>query len=229
MPPQLRVAVLVLATTVVAGCGSSTVVGQQRPPTLQSPASKTPVPQSPDASPQSSGPGACPTQTQWQHARPTAPPTSYGATPANTPEAEELSQAVGAQGRGAFADVWGSQITDYPVGRVAVCVTDLTRGQDLAAAAKRADPKIDLNRLDLYLCRYSQRTLDGAARRISALGPTVLGFPLYSFSATTDASGVRITTTAQGVASQALHDRLAQAAGDDIPVILEQGEAAVPL
>ncbi|GAA2753401.1 MULTISPECIES: hypothetical protein [Kitasatospora] len=222
MPSRLRVAVLMLATVLVAGCGSSTVAGQHQPSTPQGA-----VPQSPDASPRGSGPGACPTQAQWQHQRPTAPPTDFGGTPANTPEAGELSQAVGTQGRGAFADVWGSLITDYPVGRVALCVTDLTRGQALAAAAKKADPKIDLSRLDLYLCRFSHRTLDGAAARVSALGPTAVGFPLYSVSATTDASGVRVTTTAQGVASQAFHDRLAQAAGDGIPVVLEQGEPAV--
>ncbi|PYC71907.1 hypothetical protein C7C46_26530 [Streptomyces tateyamensis] len=179
----------------------------------------------PSANP--SGPAACPTQAQWLSARPSAPPTTIGGTPANTPEAQALSQAVGAQGRAAFADVWGSQITDYPAGRVALCVTDLSRGQALAAAAKKADPTIDLNRLDFYRCRYSQRTLDAARDRVAALGPTVLGFPLYTFSPATDASGVQVTTTAEGAASKALHDKLAQAAGNGIPVTVDQGEAPV--
>ncbi|GAA2272411.1 MULTISPECIES: hypothetical protein [Kitasatospora] len=209
MPRPLRVTVLILAATALTGCGSSTAARQQQ-------------------SPQSAGVRPCPTQAQWQHSQPTTPPTGYQGTPANTPEAEELSQAVGAQGRSAFVDVWGSLITDYPVGRVALCVTDLTRGRALAAAAKKADPKIDLNRLDLYRCRYSRQTLDGAIRRISALGPTVLGFPLYTYSPVTDASGIQVVSTAQGAASQALHDRLARAAGDGIPVALEQGESAVP-
>ncbi|MFE0464168.1 hypothetical protein ACFW1A_33435 [Kitasatospora sp. NPDC058965] len=223
MRPPLRLAVLALAALAVAGCGSNATVVSQQPPTA--PLSPTSPPS--DAAPQSPGPGACPTEAQWQQARPTTPPTSFGGTPANTPEAQELSQAVGEQGRQAFADVYGSQITDYPVGRVALCVTDLTRGQALAAAAKKADPKIDLTRLDLYRCRYSHRTLSDATDRVAALGPTVLGFPLYTFAATTDASGIQITTTAQGAASQALHDRLTQAAGNGIPVTVVQGEAAV--
>jgi hypothetical protein len=148
-------------------------------------------------------------------------------TPANTPEASELSQAVGTQGRGAFAEVYGSQITDYPVGRVALCVTDLKRGHDLAQAAKQADPKIDLGRLDLYQCRYSRQTLDAALARIAGLGTKVLGFQLFTFSPETDASGIRVSTTADGAASQALHDELAQAAGDGIPVTVVQGEAPI--
>ncbi|MGK4579270.1 hypothetical protein [Kitasatospora sp. HPMI-4] len=209
MPRPLRATVLVLAVTALAGCGSSTVPGQPLPS-------------------RSAGARPCPTWAQQQHGQPTAPPTAFDGTPANTPEATELSQAVGTQGRGAFADVWGTQITDYPAGRVALCVTDLSRGQALAAAAKKADPKIDLDRLDLYPCRYSQRTLDGAIRRIVALGPTVLGFPLHTYSPVADASGVQVTTTAQGAASQALHERLARAAGDGIPVLLQQSGPAVP-
>jgi hypothetical protein len=57
----------------------------------------------------------------------------------------------------------------------------------------------------------------------------VLGFPIYTVAPATDASGLQVTTTAQGAASQALHDRLAQAAGDGIPVTVLAGEALRPL
>ncbi|MEV5012851.1 hypothetical protein, partial [Streptomyces sp. NPDC055692] len=91
-----------------------------------------------------SAPGAvpdeknCPTADDLQE---DPEPTSEDATPANDPVAEELSndsvdeapsndpiaealsEAVGAQGRDAFADIYGSHMTDYPPGRVALCVT----------------------------------------------------------------------------------------------------------
>ncbi|TQF08064.1 hypothetical protein E6W39_00500 [Kitasatospora acidiphila] len=156
---------------------------------------------------------------------PTAPPTGQDSTPGNTPEAEALTQAVGEQGTGDYADIYGSQITDYPRGHVALCVTDLNKGQALAAAAKQAHPDIDLSRLDLYACRYSKQTLVSAAGRVGKLMPTLLGFPLYTVGPASDASGVQVTSTAEGVASQALHDRLAQAAGDGIPVTVVAGEA----
>ncbi|MFM9816181.1 hypothetical protein ACKI16_47850, partial [Streptomyces scabiei] len=79
--------------------------------------------------------------------------------PANTPEAARLSQAVAAQGYGAFADVYGTHVTDRPAGRVAVCVTDLSRGRRLLEAAGKADPSADPGRADLYLSRYTHRAL----------------------------------------------------------------------
>jgi len=166
----------------------------------------------------------CPTAAEWWGS---PAPAKVGSTPVNDPAAEALSQAVGAQGRDAFADVYGSQVTDYPPGRVALCVTDLARGRQLAAAAKQAHPGIDLSRLDLYRSRYAQRTLDAALDKINAAARQgrLLGFPLFSSSPVTDASGIEVTSTAQGTASQALHDRLAALAGG-IPVTVVKGAPA---
>ncbi|MDH6145310.1 hypothetical protein P3T35_007365 [Kitasatospora sp. GP30] len=215
MPRNLNAALLLLIAAALAGCGSPVAHGPQQEPA------------------QSAGARSCPTAAEWQSALLTAPPTApltapptgQDSTPGNTPEAEALTQAVGEQGTGDYADVYGSQITDYPRGHVALCVTDLTKGQALAAAAKKAHPDIDLSRLDLYACRYSKQTLVSAAGRVAKLMPTLLGFPLYTIGPASDASGVQVTTTAQGAASQALHDRLAQAAGDGIPVTVVAGEA----
>ncbi|WP_377269940.1 hypothetical protein [Peterkaempfera sp. SMS 1(5)a] len=169
----------------------------------------------------------CPPPQQWMGTR-VAPPTTLDDTPVNTPEAAELSQAVGEQGRGAFAEVYGSLVVDYPVGRVALCVTDLARGRELAEAAKQADPKADLTRLDLYLARFSERRLLAAMERLDPyLGPGVLGFPLYSFNPASDASGLEVTTNAAGAASAALKARLQQLAGG-IPVSVAKGEPATP-
>lgn len=105
-------------------------------------------------------PSPCPA---YDPAAPQAAPTLIDGTPANTPEGERLSQAIGEQGRNAFADVYSTQITDHPAGRVALCVTDLARGRLLVAAAHAADPDADPARADLYLSRYSRRILDAAA------------------------------------------------------------------
>ncbi|MFJ4736721.1 hypothetical protein ACIP6V_31640 [Streptomyces sp. NPDC088770] len=197
-----------------------------------------------------SAPGAvpdeknCPTAADLQD---DPVPTSVDATAANDPAAEELSndsikeaewndpvaealsQAVGAQ-RDAFADVYGSHMTDYPPGRVALCVTDLARGQQLAAAAKQADPGIDLSRLDLYRCSYAERTLAAALDKINTADDQerLLGFPLYSSWLPPDASGVVVNTTAQGAASQALRDRLAALTGG-IPVTVVNDTSAIPI
>ncbi|MFB6961185.1 hypothetical protein ACFCYB_30315 [Streptomyces sp. NPDC056309] len=156
-------------------------------------------------------------------------PTNVDATPTNDPAAEALSQAVGAQGRDAFADVYGSHVTDHPPGRVALCVTDLARGRQLAAAAKQADPGIDLSRLDLYRCSYAQHTLAAALDNIDAATDQgrLLGFPLYSSWPAPDSSGVVVNSTAQGAASQALRDRLAALTGG-IPVTVVKEAPAIP-
>ncbi|MFD9302014.1 hypothetical protein ACFWCB_04805 [Streptomyces sp. NPDC060048] len=157
-------------------------------------------------------------------AAPQAPPTLIDATPANTPEAARLSQAVGAQGDGAFADVYATQITDHPAGRVALCVTDPVRGRLLVEAAHAADPGADPTRADVYVSTYSRRTLDAAAAKIIALRAD---FPLYSVSGG-HGSSVEVTTSQEGVRSAEFRTRLEKAAGG-VPVTVRKGEAARPL
>ncbi|MFF2198452.1 hypothetical protein, partial [Streptomyces sp. NPDC058157] len=147
-------------------------------------------------------------------------------TPANTPEAVRLSQAVGAQGRGAFADVYGTQITDHPAGRVALCVTDVGRGRLLLEAARTSDPAVDPGRADLYLCRYTRRALnEGLARLTADQGRPA--FPLYTFAPARDASGIVVTSTAAGAASKDLKARLERLTGG-IPVTVERGDPVTP-
>ncbi|MEU9039662.1 hypothetical protein AB0D45_32795, partial [Streptomyces sp. NPDC048352] len=159
-------------------------------------------------------------------ASPTRSPTAADGTPANTPEASRLSQAVGAQGSGAFADVYGTHVTDRPAGRVALCVTDLDRGRLLLEAARQADPAVDPGRADLYLSRYSHRALTAAVDRLTA-DQGRPAFPLYTFSPAPDASGVLVTSTEQGAASKELKARLEQITGG-VPVTVERGDPAVP-
>ncbi|MBT2447697.1 hypothetical protein J7F03_11540 [Streptomyces sp. ISL-43] len=155
---------------------------------------------------------------------PQAPPTLIDGTPANTPEAQRLSQAIGAQGDGAFADVYSTQITDHPAGRVALCVTDAVRGRLLVEAAHAADPGADPARADVYVSPYSRRTLDAAADKIIALKAD---FPVYSVSGG-HGSSVEVTTSQEGVRSAEFKERLEKAAGG-VPVTVRKGEAAQPL
>jgi len=161
----------------------------------------------------------CPTLSEWS-GRPAPLPSS------NTPQADELANALGAQGRGSFAGVYGTLIVDFPAGRVALCVTDLAGGRKLGAAAKRAAPGIDLSRLDLYQCRYSQQTLDAAMNRVTPLMSGKDGFPIYTISSSSDNSGLQVTTTRAGADSTSLRLRLTALTGG-IPVTLTPGSAAV--
>ncbi|WP_162688875.1 MULTISPECIES: hypothetical protein [unclassified Streptomyces] len=153
-----------------------------------------------------------------------APPTLIHGTPANTPEATRLSQAIGAQARGAFADVYSVQITDHPAGRVALCVTDPARGRLLLEAAHAADPGADPARADVYVSPYSHRTLNAAAARIIALKAD---FPVYSTSGG-HGSSVEVTTNQEGSWSAEFKARLQELTGG-IPVTLKNGEPVEPL
>lgn len=153
-----------------------------------------------------------------------APPTSIGGTPANTPEGLRLSRAVGEQGRGAFADVYATHITDLPPGRVALCVTDLARGRLLVEAAHRTDPGLDPGRVDLYPSPYSGRALGAVSGELCRIEDT---FPLYACAAAPGATGVEVDSDAAGAASAEFRARLSKAAGG-IPVTVREGRQALP-
>ncbi|MER7466303.1 hypothetical protein [Streptomyces sp. NPDC097981] len=203
-PAAVTLACLAAATAaLLTGCGGAA--------TGSAPAA--PPPPAGQAGPACPGPAS---------GAPDTPPTRINGTPANTPEATRLSQAVGAQGRGAFADVYSTQITDRPPGRVALCVTDLGRGGELLEAARKADPSVDPGRADLYVARYTRRALDAAIGRLTA-DQGRPAFPLYTFSPAPDASGLVVTSTAEGAASKEFRARLEQIAGG-VPVTVERGD-----
>ncbi|RST01439.1 hypothetical protein EF910_28300 [Streptomyces sp. WAC07149] len=209
-----------IAAALLTGCGATAGSGAAAKP----PAPPAPVSVPPSAPPSAGGAPACPGADRSE---PGAPPTTIDGTPANTPEAVKLSQAVGAQGYGAFADVYGTHTTDRPAGRVAVCVTDLARGRLLLEAARKADPSVDPGRADLYLSRYTHRALMAAVERLTA-DQGRPAFPLYTFSAARDASGVVVTSTEAGAASKDLKARLEKITGG-VPVTVERGDPVEPL
>ncbi|MET9466470.1 hypothetical protein ABZY44_17025 [Streptomyces sp. NPDC006544] len=166
-----------------------------------------------------SSPSPCPA---YDPAEPHAAPTPIDGAPVNTPEGARLSQAIGEQGRHAFADVYSTQITDQPAGRVALCVTDLARGRLLVAAAHAADPDADPARADLYLSRYSRQVLDAAAVRLIGLEAD---FPLYGVSGERGAV-LEVTTSQEGARSPEFRARLEEASGG-IPVTFTRGAPPV--
>ncbi|MGW1910455.1 hypothetical protein ACWCQS_06825 [Streptomyces sp. NPDC002076] len=158
-----------------------------------------------------------------------ASPAAGSGTSIDTAQAQALAQAVGDEEfNGAYSDIFGTVIDGYTPGRVALCVTDVARGRLLAQAAKRAHPAVDLNRLDILACRYSERTLQAAVRRLMAHNgpPTIAGFPVYQIGPATDHSGIQLQTSQAGSASAALRRYLTSQLGG-IAFTVVKGEQPV--
>ncbi|MCW7947389.1 hypothetical protein AAW14_37015 [Streptomyces hygroscopicus] len=144
-----------------------------------------------------------------------ASPAAESSASDDTAQAQALAQAVGDEEfNAAYSDIFGTVIDGYTPGRVALCVTDVARGRLLAQAAKRAHPAVDLNRLDILACRYSERTLQEAVRRLMTHnGPTIAGFPVYQIGPATDHSGIQLQTSQAGSTSAALRRYLTSQLG----------------
>src|SRR5690348_13725835 len=69
---------------------------------------------------------------------PSATPYMIDGTPATDPALDDIAQALGDQGRGAFADTYSDIYVDKPPGAVTLYVTNIARGQKLVDAAKKA-------------------------------------------------------------------------------------------
>ncbi|WP_369394600.1 hypothetical protein AB5J72_49110 [Streptomyces sp. CG1] len=157
-----------------------------------------------------------------------ASPVAGSGTSDDTARAQALAQAVGDEEfNAAYSDIFGTVIDGYTPGRVALCVTDVARGRLLAQAAKRAHPAVDLNRLDILACRYSERTLQAAVRVLMAhSAPTIAGFPVYQIGPATDHSGIELHTSQAGSASAALRRYLTSQLGG-IAFTVVKGEQPV--
>jgi hypothetical protein len=168
---------------------------------------------------------SCPDGVQAQGTA--ASPAAGSSAPDGSAQAQALAQAVGnEESNSAYADIFGTVIDGYTPGRSALCVTDVARGKLLAQAAKRATPAIDLNRLDIFPCRYSEHTLQAAVRRLMAHnGPTIAGFPVYQIGPATDHSGIQLETSQAGATSAALRQNLSSQLGG-IAFTVVKGEQA---
>ncbi|MCB5165449.1 hypothetical protein LG634_11475 [Streptomyces bambusae] len=148
-------------------------------------------------------------------------PTTIDGTPANIEEAMTTSEALARiveAPDSRFADTYGEMINDHPAGRVAVCVTDLTRGRELLAAAQQASPKADLTRADLYTCPFPRRTLEAARDRVS-METGAYSFPVIMVGPGDACAGLNVGSTAAGAASEGFRAELSKVAG--VPVKVE--------
>ncbi|MEV7415531.1 hypothetical protein [Streptomyces sp. NPDC089919] len=196
------------SAVLLVGCGSATGDG---PGT-----GRQPVVGEGPAKPRSAGP-ACPGEV----ADTGAAPTTVDGTPADDPRTMALAQAIGDQGMGAFADVYSTQARNGAGDRVTLCVTDLERGRDLMAAAKKADPTVDLGHVDLYWARFTERRLMAAVDKV--ITAKHLAFPLYTGTAEHDGSGVRFESSEAGAASEAFRHELEKLTGG-VPVRVVPGD-----
>lgn len=208
---------------VTAACAGSSPGNSAAP---QTPSAGAPsVSSASSRSPSGRVTASCPDDVQVQSA---ASPAAGSGTSADTAQAQALAQAVGDEEfNAAYSDIFGTVIDGYTQGRVVLCVTDMARGRLLAQAAKRAHPAVDLNRLAILPCRYSDRTLQAAVRGLMAHnGPTIAGFPVYQIGPATDHSGIQLQTSQAGSASAALRRYLTLQLGG-IAFTVVKGEQAV--
>nr|WP_134010168.1 hypothetical protein [Streptomyces sp. 846.5] len=209
-----------------AACAKPTA---ENPATAQTPlVAVTPLSPSTSTSPSggSTAPHSCPDGVQ-QQTQGGASPAAGSSTSDDATQAQALAQAVGNEEFNAtYAGIFGTVIDGYLPGRTALCVTDVARGKLLAQAAKHATPAIDLSRLDIFPCRYSESTLQTAVRRLMAhSGPTIAGFPVYQIGPATNHSGIQLETSQAGTTSAALRQNLASQLGS-IAFTITKGEQA---
>ncbi|MER7759794.1 hypothetical protein [Streptomyces sp. NPDC097619] len=151
---------------------------------------------------------------------PTAVPTS--------PEVMRLADLLEPLTSGTYAAVYGTQIADHRAGRLALCVTDTARGEELLAEVARRHPEAPVARVSLYRARYSQRAMTEAMDRID-MRDGAYAHPIYQLAPAADASGVVAESTAAGVASAELRARLEAATGG-VAVSLRKGpQQEVPI
>ncbi|WP_030440060.1 hypothetical protein [Actinoplanes subtropicus] len=158
---------------------------------------------------------------------PSATPYMIDGTPATDPALDDIAQALGDQGRGAFADTYSDLYVDMPPGAVTLYVTDIARGQRLVDAAKKAHPKIDTGRIRFVVAKFSRRTLDAAIEMI--MPPTGVDPAIYSVSPKTDGSGITVTAAKDKVAAvqNRLNRKIVIPTG--IPVTVVPGQPIKPV
>lgn len=102
---------------------------------------------------------------------------------------DAIANAVGAQGRGAFADVFGNVSLDTANHRVLVYATSLSAGQQMLSAAKAANPKIDLSLASLVVARYSQTLIDQRIDQLMTTS-TIRRYSIVYAADSSDGSGI---------------------------------------
>ncbi|WP_030275841.1 hypothetical protein [Streptomyces sp. NRRL B-24484] len=116
-------------------------------------------------------------------------------------KAEPLSavaDALGEQGRKAYADSYGNLFVDEDGGKVTLYVTDPQQGQQLIAAAKAAHPAIDTGLIKVASAKYTMKDLDAQADRLLGADDATTGLTaepeVLSVSVNPDNSGLTVSS-----------------------------------
>jgi hypothetical protein len=106
-----------------------------------------------------------------------------------------IASALGEQGRGTYAGVFGNLSVNPGAGTVTLYVTSTQQGQQLIAAAKAAHPGVDASRVRVALSRYTMKALDAQVARIMRItaATTAADLTVYTASVNPDASGITVT------------------------------------
>ncbi|REH54247.1 hypothetical protein BCF44_102479 [Kutzneria buriramensis] len=138
---------------------------------------------------------------------------------------DAVANAVGEQGRGAFADTYSNLYVDTDHNRVTVYATDAGRAAKLLAAAKKAHPDIDLGLATVVHANYTKAALDAGIAKIMAGndGVKAADLTVYSAAAAPDGSGIQVTAK-ESAASPSFRSALTASAGSGIPVTVTAGK-----
>lgn len=137
-----------------------------------------------------------------------------------------VANALGEQGRGAFADTYSDLHVDEDGGFVTLLATDSTRAAKLVASAKDAHPTIDTALIHLQHADYSRKALDREIDKIFPLGAVKDASKQMYYGASPDADGSGLTVEVKPSALRGVRvrgDRL-----DGIPVTYVPGKVKTP-
>ncbi|MGW2426459.1 hypothetical protein ACWC0C_46045 [Streptomyces sp. NPDC001709] len=104
-----------------------------------------------------------------------------------------VANALGEQGRGAFADTYSDLHVDEDHGFVTLYATDSTRAAKLVASAKHAHPAIDTALIHVQHADYSRKVLDREIDKILPVGAVKDASKEVYYGASPNADGSGIT------------------------------------
>ncbi|MFE9499378.1 hypothetical protein [Streptomyces collinus] len=104
-----------------------------------------------------------------------------------------VANALGEQGRGAFADTYSDLHVDEDGGFVTLLATDSTRAAKLVSAAKHAHPTINTALIRVQHADYSRKVLDTEIDKIFPLGTVKAASEEVYYGAAPNADGSGIT------------------------------------
>jgi len=154
-------------------------------------------------------------------------PSPSGTATAST-KLQNAASALGEQGRGAFADIYGNLSVDGDHDRVVLYATDTNRAKDLIDAAHKAHPDTVGVEIGITACSYTAQAEQEAVQRIFAAQKTKpFPYEVYSAGITPDGSGVLVATSDEGAKSKDFAQRVQEAAGP-VPVKVTSGPEPSP-